>query len=190
MHLFPLFNAHTDLAHAMWKKSLCKGDIAIDATCGAGKDSTVIAALLQAAGGGTLQMMDIQQSAIDKSREALKSVETPSVTLSFHLGCHTHFPDITPKLIVYNLGYLPGGDKSLTTTAVNTLQSVKRATEILSNQGVISIICYPGHNPGAIEEIALSEFLEKLPPDRWSVSYTQWKNRKKSPSLFLIQKNL
>ena len=58
----------------------------------------------------------------------------------------------TPKLIVYNLGYLPGSDKLLTTKTSSTLLSVEKALSLIAPNGAISITCYPGHEEGKKEE--------------------------------------
>ena len=67
-------------------------------------------------------------------------------------------------MIVYNLGYLPGGDKSITTEVKSTLASVKRALTWIRDGGVISISCYIGHKQGSIETIALKRVSQYIRP--------------------------
>ncbi len=185
---FPLFNTPIDLAHHFWKGLLAEGDVVIDATCGNGKDALAIAKLLQPLNGALL-CIDIQEKAIENTK-ALLAEELPSFLpfVSFYHGSHERLPELAAKLIVFNLGYLPSGDKSLTTNAESTLQSISHALELVSFGGVISITCYPGHAAGKKEEEALLECLSKLDPFMWSFTSFFWKNRNASPSLFLVQK--
>lgn len=191
---FPLFNTPIDLAHNLWKNLLQDGDGVIDATCGNGKDSLVLSKLLQEKKETHLVCMDIQQEALNNTKLLLeKTFPTFLPFTEFHLGSHEklHTPKTGKiKLIVYNLGYLPGGNKSLTTRVSSTLASIKDGLGILSSGGLISITCYPGHEEGAREESALIDFLSSLDPKDWSASYFQFQNRKTSPSLLLIQKRV
>lgn len=184
---FTLFQSHLDLAHRYWSALLSPEDIAIDATCGNGHDAVFLASL-----GVKLYALDIQKEALDEARRKMEAMGVSS-RVSLIKGCHSRFPEeIAPgsvKLIVYNLGYLPGGDKSVTTEVPTTLKSVQRAAELLTPGGVISITCYPGHPEGKNEEEQLLLFAQALDPKRWSCCRHQWVNRKNSPSLLLIQRS-
>ena len=182
---FPLFQSHLDLAHSYWEKLLHKEAIAIDATCGNGHDTLFLSPLAK-----KLYAIDIQEKAIEKTRE--KTGNAPHIQLI--QASHATFPLEIEKesvsLIVYNLGYLPDTDKSLTTIRDTTLESLENALPLLHLGGAISITCYPGHPEGALEEEAIATWSTKLSPSMWSVCHHQWKNRNRSPSLFLIQKKL
>lgn len=190
---FPLFTTPLDLAHSFWENLLQPQDCVIDATCGRGKDSLTLCRFLDKKGGGTLYCLDVQPDAIESSKKRL--AEEASCRLSkvhFFLQSHIAFPEevlLNPiRLIVYNLGYLPGSDKSITTDFATTLQSLANAQNLLTPGGVISITCYPGHPAGAIEKTALMQWASLLDPCQWSVTYTDWLNRHQSPGLLLIQK--
>jgi SAM-dependent methyltransferase len=195
---FPLFNSHLELAHLYWEKLVHKGDLVIDATCGNGHDTLILAQLCADLKGGLVYALDILPRAIELTQKYLHE-KLPSVhfqRVRFILGCHSTFPEeIFPesvKLITYNLGYLPGGgDKTLTTTAKTTLESIKKAMLLLQPGGAISITLYPGHPEGQCEEQSVLSLVEKLNPLEWSCSHHQWINRhKKSPHLLFIQKRL
>lgn len=179
---------HLDLAKLFWKRQLVSGDTAIDATCGNGND-TLFLAKLPLSG---LFALDIQPAAIEKTRELLaghlNEEELKRVAL-----CHMSHEDlrkvpcpIPPSLIVYNLGYLPGGDKSLTTKTESTLESIGSALSILGDAGAISITCYPGHAEGEKEENEILRMAESLPSSLWEVRHHRWMNRARSPSLLWI----
>jgi hypothetical protein len=193
-HNYPLFQSHLDVAHSQWKALVCPGDIIIDATCGNGHDSLFLSQLALTPSSGQLFAIDIQNNAIAKTRELLQKVLSVDILerIRFIEGCHSAFPaEIFPqtvKLIAYNLGYLPGGDKTLTTGVETTLQSITKALELLVTAGVISITCYPGHEEGRKEEDVLLAYFAKLDPRVWQCTHQRWLNRRESPSHLLIQK--
>ncbi len=187
---FPLFQGHLDFAHQIWERHLKPGDAVIDATAGNGHDTLKLALSALSGDAGEVWAFDLQEEAVAATRLLLESQLTEKQLKRVHLLCKSHdqLPKITPKLVVYNLGYLPGGDKSITTSKECTLTSVQLASKLLAPEGLISITCYPGHSEGAIEEEALLLWSAKLPPKEWSVSHLRWCNRRKSPSLLLLQK--
>lgn len=193
---YPLFQSHLDLAHHYWEQLVKPGDSVIDATCGNGKDTLFLAKLtLQNSMEGIVYAHDIQTEAIKSAQHYLATnLSTQQMAnIQFVLGCHSQFSsEVLPgtiKLIVYNLGYLPGGDKSKTTFHDTTLKSLQRATELIISGGAISITCYPGHQEGAVEEEEVLAFASKLPGKIWNCCHHRWINREKSPSLLLLQKS-
>jgi len=191
---FTLFQSHIDLAHRYWREVLAEGDTVIDATCGNGHDTLFLAESSLATGLCRIYSLDLQFDAIKKAKEYIYSKLQDDVCDNIHFvqQCHAVFPkEITKhsvKLVIYNLGYLPGGDKSITTNVDSTLQSVNSAMDLLVDGGVISITCYPGHPEGEREQDALVDLLRNLDPTVWSCCHHRWCNRNKSPSLLLIQK--
>jgi 16S rRNA G1207 methylase RsmC len=190
---YPLFQSHLDLSQNFWKKLVQPGDSVIDATCGNGHDSLTLAELALTPLAGALYVFDIQKQALEstkiKLQENLDSERFKRIT--FYEACHSKIAEIIPKetikLIVYNLGYLPGGDKSLTTSCETTLKSIQGGLELLQKNGAISITCYPGHPEGAKEEKLLIEFCQSLDPARFNVSFHRFINRKTAPSLLFLQ---
>ncbi len=188
-----IFSSHLHLAHNYWGTYGKKGGICVDATCGNGLDSLYIAQNLLIPTSGRLFCIDIQPSAIQSTQEILKK-SIPLLVLdriSYH--CHSHteleFLPSCVDLFIYNLGYLPRGDKSCTTNAETTLTSVKQAIAHLSPNGIISIMSYLGHPAGKEEFDYLLQFLSLL-PNKYIVCRHQWSNRYRFPELFLIrQKN-
>lgn len=173
-----VFSPHIKLAHALWSQFLSPTDFAIDATCGNGHDTYVLAGLANVVG------MDIQKSAIENTA---KRLEGRSATL--HCMCHSRIDElgIKPKLVVYNLGYLPGGNKALTTELSTTQVSLQKALRMLDCPGALSIMCYPGHAEGAKEKAWLMEWIETLDP-KWHVIHYTWEDR--SPSLIWIAQKI
>lgn len=191
-----LFSSRRALAHLYWKLLLRPGDTVIDATCGNGKDTLFLAQIVleNETDQGMVIGIDIQKKAIENTSDLLKKELTDSQFSKIQLfNCsHIDFPEIAPlnpvKLIVYNLGYLPGSDKTLTTQTPVTVESVSKALKIIAPQGAVCITCYPGHPEGAEEERALIKMFENLEPSQWDISYSKWLNREASPTLLFIQK--
>lgn len=191
---FPLFSSHLDFARRFWESLVKKGDIAIDATSGNGHDTLLLSRLALTKNTGTVYSFDNQEEAIVSTRALLKSELEADLISRIHLEkrCHSRFPEeILPEtvtLIVYNLGYLPGGNKNKTTLTSTTLESMIRAGELLVNGGVLSVTCYPGHPEGESEQEALLAFALTLSPRKWSCTHHRWCNRERSPSVIFIQK--
>lgn len=176
---------HIQLAHRFWQDHLKEGDGAIDATCGNGQDTLFLCDLPLAYVIG----IDIQPSAIQKTQTLLTEKQKKA---SLYQQCHSAWETIAlpfaPRLIVYNLGYLPGSDKRLTTQLETTLQSIEKALVLLGEKGALSITLYPGHTEGAREEEALLDWAKALVSHEWIVSHHRWINRPRSPSLLWIVK--
>jgi 16S rRNA C1402 N4-methylase RsmH len=174
------FSPHLERAKECWRLLLQPGDLAIDATLGNGHDSLFLLEL-----GAEIIGFDIQSKAIE---EVKKKTRDQKITL-YHQS-HETIASIPlpqpPKLIVYNLGYLPGGDKSITTLSSSTLKSVQHSLERLDPKGALSIICYPGHEEGLKEEAFLLEWASSLNPLKWNVRHERWINRRRSPSFLWI----
>ncbi|MBS4163521.1 putative rRNA methylase YtqB [Candidatus Protochlamydia amoebophila] len=191
---FPLFQSHLDLAHDYWRRILQPNDQVIDATCGNGNDTLKLCQLLLSNGTGKVYVFDNQSDAIDKTKALLREHLNLDQFKQIHfiLGCHSKFSDYvlpnTIKLIVYNLGYLPGGDKKKTTLTSTTLLSLQNSLNLIKPGGMICITCYPGHAEGLLEEKTLLKFALNLSPMEWSCCYHSWINRRQSPSLLLLQK--
>ena len=189
----PAFSSPIQLAHLLWEKLLGKDDIVIDATMGNGKDTLQIAKILSKYGSGRVIALDIQPKALENTLQLLKeSVPEFLSNTQLLLTSHENFPiEIQPgsvKLIVYNLGYLPGGDKELTTQTKTTLLSIENALNLIVSGGALSITCYPGHPEGLKEHEAIKTFIKDLDPKKFSVSEHLWPARNLSPILILIQK--
>lgn len=187
------YSPHLSLAHEYWEKLLHPEDIAIDATMGNGQDTLKLAQLLHHSDSRIIAI-DIQQKAIDQTKERLCSAlsEEQFHRIAFYCQNHAEIDQIQipkpPRLIVYNLGYLPGADKTLTTLTATTMQSIEKAVQIVSPDGALSITCYPGHEEGSREQHAILEWATHLSPSEWQICHHTWINRPRSPNLLWIHR--
>lgn len=172
------------LGHSLWKNHLKEGDRAIDATCGNGFDTLFLASLNLS----HLYVFDIQKEALLATQKRVDA----SKNISYHLGCHSLFDEVDSPvdLIVYNLGYLPGGDKSLTTQVATTLQSVEKGLSLLTEGGLMSLTLYPGHPEGKREKEAILALTSTFSPKKFRVSHHCLLNLSTAPSLLLIKKTI
>lgn len=179
------FQNHLHFTHHVWSQFLTKDCLAIDATCGNGHDSYFLAPYVK-----HLYCFDIQEKALETCKEKLYKFNNSS----FFLKCHSNFSEeIQPQtvtLIVYNLGYLPGSDKKITTMVETTLKSIQNALNLLKDNGLICITLYPGHAEGKKEEESIVEFAKTLNKKEFQVTHHQWINRQLAPHVLLIHKAL
>ena len=197
---FSLYRSHLEAVHFFWKCHLKNhaGNI-LDATLGQGKDTLYLAQLsfdtsISVDQDRKLFGVDIQDQSLEATRLLLQNELTASQLQSITLikSCHSDLDlsTMTPlTLIVYNLGYLPCGDKSITTQSATTIKSLQHALDTVSDEGMITITCYPGHEEGKNELAMLRDFLWELPKKKWSVTHLQFaKENSSAPTLWVIQK--
>lgn len=138
--------------------------VAVDATCGNGHDTVFLHAL----GFDRILAFDVQQQALNATRERLSKV--PSGNVELILDGHEHLRNYTLSeidCVMFNFGYLPGGDKNLTTRADTSKTALNVASNQLSDTGIMSLLCYPGHPAGAIETQSVAVWLDNL-SSKWS----------------------
>lgn len=182
----------THVAHELWASVIRPGDIAIDATAGNGHDTTFLARAVGPT--GLVYAFDIQESAIQATRKTVQSklMENERGRIIYKHKCHSQMQQEVgshkARVVCFNLGYLPSGDKSLITTVQTTLFAVEAALEVLTPGGLLSILSYTSH-PGGIEEYeAVNSMLAQLPPAYWVTSQIQLINRQTAPILLLAWK--
>ncbi len=189
---FALITSHLAFAYEQWKAVVRPGCCLIDATCGNGKDTLRLAQLID--GTGLVLALDIQRQAIEHSERLLSEHLSCEQRKQVHLVHQSHetFPKIAyqkpVQLIVYNLGYLPGGNKELTTMTEATLNSLNAAMSLLSPGGLICITCYPGHEEGKKEQQALLSHLKGTSSNEWNIAFYRKMGSETAPSILLIKK--
>jgi hypothetical protein len=158
-----------NIAHQHISEILLPGDITIDATLGNGHDALFLLNLITPS--GQVFGFDIQLEAITSTQA--KSAGATDLTL-IHAS-HALMADKIPeqyhghiKAIMFNLGYLPGGDKSIITQTVSTLCALNTATELLAADGIMTIMAYPGHEGGDLETEQIERWCEQLDNSHFS----------------------
>lgn len=180
-------------AHDLLKNILHPGDIAIDATVGNGHDTLFLAE--QVAPSGHVYGFDIQRAAIDSTREKFRHnglQDCLTLIQASHADMAEKIPEqlhCNVKAIMFNLGYLPGGDKSVITQTESTLTALTIAARIVGINGIITLLAYPGHPGGDRETDQVKNWCEQLNPDQFNVSTIYSAEHKDTaPRLFVIRK--
>ena len=165
------------------------GDTVIDATLGNGHDTCVLADLVGE--NGHIIGFDIQQDAVDRTRAALQDRGLLDRCTLYAEG-HQHIAEhvtVPVRAAVFNLGWLPGGDKSITTLWSTTQTAISAALKLLVPGGVCTVCAYPGHAAGDEERASLVTWLATLRPQEYNVLHQRFLNAGPgSPECFIIQK--
>jgi predicted methyltransferase len=167
------------------RQAVSEGDIVIDATVGNGNDTLFLAELVGE--NGHVYGFDIQQEAIENTNRLLKeNLVTTQVTL--HQESHDRFATLlheehvnNVKAAIFNLGYLPKGDKSIVTKPDTTISAVKQLLEHMPKGGLIILVVYHGHEGGKTEKDALLDFLKTIEQKRANVLQYQFINQVNDP---------
>jgi ribosome-associated protein YbcJ (S4-like RNA binding protein) len=137
------------------------GDIVWDATAGNGHDTVWLAELVTES--GHVFSVDIQKAAIEATRQRLQAAGYTHVTLTQQShGVPLSQQPGTVSAVMFNLGYHPGGDKSVVTKTAETLRGLRQAERLLTPGGIMTIIAYRGHAGGEEEELAVRAWFEQL----------------------------
>jgi len=209
--------ALTRLAHQLIKEHFqsASKSLAVDATCGNGHDTEFLTRLgfkeiigfdVQASAIGNTrerlekaglinaapdssELTNLRQNIQEPISPREKRLDANNVKL-IH-GGHEHLADHIEQDIscaMFNFGYLPKADKMITTNAATSVLALQAALGKLSADGLLSLICYPGHEQGHIETRAIEQWLAGL--DNQTVSIQQHLSRKPTdttPILYLVK---
>ncbi|CAB4289501.1 unnamed protein product [Prunus armeniaca] len=146
----------TEVSHLVWKSVVQKGDTVIDATCGNGHDTLAMLKMVaDESCKGSVYGLDVQEAALQKTSSLLEESVSPSEKelIKLFSKCHSKMDEVLPKdtsvrLVAFNLGYLPGGDKTIITQSETTLKALEAAKSIVVPGGLISLVVYVGHPGG------------------------------------------
>jgi SAM-dependent methyltransferase len=164
-----------EYCHHLLRSHVAPGDAAVDATAGNGHDTLLLAQLT--APGGIVFACDVQPAALAATQRRLESAGIHAGSYRLIESGHQHLAAILPPehhgriaAVVFNLGYLPGGDHTLTTTAATSIPAMQQALELLRPGGLIVAVLYTGHPGGAEEADAVRAFAAALPGSAWLVT--------------------
>lgn len=87
--------------------------------------------------------------------------------------------------VMFNLGYLPGGDHALTTQSETTLPALEAALKLIRHGGIVSIMVYTGHAGGKEEAEHVLSWVRGLPQRYFQVLQYGFINQVNDPP-FLI----
>jgi hypothetical protein len=178
--MFKYVSDVSNVAQDIVKRYCTSFDCAIDATLGNGHDTDFLIQYFD-----KIYSFDIQSCAIENYKERCSD----KVTL-IHDSHEFLDKYINNKVdcVMYNLGYLPGGDKNITTEVNSTINSIKVALKLLKDNGLMTICIYNGHSEGKLERDSLMRFLSTLSKKDYGVMLHNFFNRTNAPELMVIEK--
>ena len=105
------------------------------------------------------------------------------------VGLTSCIDEIEIDLVIFNLGYLPSGDKTITTKSSSTKNALLNLIEKFetNKKMLILIVVYPGHIEGQKESLWLDEYLTNLDTSFMCSKY-QPLNQKNAPYILTIEK--
>ena len=169
-----------DIVKKTVSEHLSEGGFAIDATAGRGYDTVFLARTVGAT--GRVLAFDIQPAAVESTRALLASEGLDAeVVLASHADMAQYASPESADCILFNLGYLPGGDHSVYTRAESTIAAVEVGLDILKHGGLMCVTVYSGGANGYAERDALLPFLASLDDGKYQVISLSFHNWKKDP---------
>lgn len=161
------------------------GDTAIDATAGNGNDTLK---LCRAVGeNGFVFSFDIQREAIAQTQKLIleNGYSNAKLILDSHSNMDKYISSPV-KCVIFNLGYLPGGDHSMHTKGETTIEAIEKALNLICDDGFIAIMIYYGKNSGTDEKEAVMQFLKILDHKKYTVTVHDFFNRPNNPPITAI----
>lgn len=176
-----IINNPVKLSHYLIENRVENNIRACDMTAGNGKDSKFI---LDNKNPKILYAFDIQKLSQERCEKLIGQRENFKFILDDHKNIEKYIEEKI-DLFIYNLGFLPKGDKSITTNYKSVIESLKSCLNLLNENGLILITFYPGHEEGKNEEKYVGEFLKNLDQKTFQVIKYNFYNQINNPP-FLI----
>lgn len=162
-----------------------QGDTVIDATAGNGNDTVFLANLVGEE--GRVFSFDIQERALNTTLRKLSEKQLQDRVTLINDG-HQNVEKYVKgpvKAVMFNLGYLPGGDHSIGTKASTTIAAIKSSMELVEKHGIISIVVYYGGDSGFDEKNQVMSFLETIDCKHYTVMKTAFINQINCPPILV-----
>ncbi|MFP3391156.1 class I SAM-dependent methyltransferase [Brevibacillus sp. SIMBA_040] len=177
-----------EVARKLIRERVREGETVIDATMGNGNDTLFLAQLVKEE--GKVIAFDIQPLAIEKTKERLER-EGVADWVEMKLASHEEIEKLegSAGAIMFNLGYLPGGDKEITTQAESTIHAIQSGLNVLRPGGIMTVMIYWGHTAGEVEKDAVESFCHELSQLEFLVLKYQYINQQnQAPFLLAIER--
>lgn len=166
-----------------------EGDIAVDATVGNGHDTLYLAQRVGES--GHVFGFDIQKEAIAATTARLQEHNMLKRVTLFQAS-HDQLIEKIPAIYhgritgaIFNLGYLPGGDKRIVTKPDSTIRAIEQLLQIMAKEGIIVIVVYHGHPEGAVERDALLHYTKAIDQKRAHVLKYEFINQMNNPPFII-----
>ena len=160
-------------------------DTVIDATAGNGNDTLKLCEAVKQC--GRVYAFDIQEDALKETQRKLseKGYSNAKLILDSHSNMDKY---VTHKVraVIFNLGYLPGGDHRVCTHADTSIEAISKALSIIDKGGFVSITIYHGKDTGTEEKEAVMQYLKTVNHKEYTVTVHDFYNRPNNPPITVI----
>ena len=109
------------------RQQVQEGDFCIDATMGNGNDTLLLTQLCGKS--GKVLAFDIQKQALETTKKKLTAAHVPEnykLLLESHANMAEYANPDSVSCIVFNFGYLPGGDHTLATRGETSIKALTK----------------------------------------------------------------
>ena len=129
----------TEFCHRFLSDYIEEGSCCIDATGGNGNDTEFLCRMTGEQ--GRVYAFDIQDRAVKKTAERLENAGYGERAVLYCEGHERMAAYVKEKadVIMFNFGYLPGGDHTVPTRWATSLRAVRAAMRLLKEGGVIRL---------------------------------------------------
>ena len=174
----------TEWCHHFIRDHVKTGDCCIDATAGNGNDTLVLCELVGET--GKVIAFDIQEEAVANTKKRLAEhgvSERAQVLLESHVNMARYAESDSVSCIVFNFGYLPGGDHELATRKESSITAIHEGLRLLKKGGVMSLCIYSGGDSGFEERDAILSEIKRLDGKKYLVIVSEYYNRPNNPPI-------
>lgn len=172
-----------EIAHLLLDDYLNEETISVDMTMGNGFDTLFLAKKSK-----KVYAFEIQKEAILNSTKLFKDNNVDNVVV--YDQSHENISKLEDdyEVVVFNLGYLPGSDKKITTIGKVTIAAIESVIKKKTLKALL-IVAYPGHENGQIECEMLDDFFDNYDlKDYRLTKISVLKTKRKSPCILFIEK--
>lgn len=156
----------------------------LDGTMGNGQDTLFLA---QNCPESLLYAFDIQEEALRNTRTLLAQNGLAACLVHDSHERLDHYIKKPLDAAIFNFGYLPKGDKTVTTKADSSLAAAQKALALLKETGILVLVCYPGHPEGAAEAAALEAWCRSLNAKAYNVVKYDFINKHTPPFVLAVE---
>jgi predicted methyltransferase len=171
-----------EIVRAMVASRVKPGDFCIDATAGNGGDTVFLCGLVGPE--GKVLAFDIQEQAIAATRKLTEEqgfAGRVEAVLASHSEMDRYAAPESASCILFNFGWLPGGDHNVMTRTETSIPAIQKSLEILRPGGLLSLCVYYGRNNGFGERDAILDYLSGIDCRAYTVIRYDFLNRPNNP---------